>query len=225
MIVKAESGDTVNAANFVAVRSYILNAMEKGRIPVSGWPLENFHAIPEVPDAEERAVALLGAWLDRHVSPKLRAMMFGDLREVQFEAAKRSAEVVLSQETRNALKQYRDRVFGEGQGSMELAVKQLLEMAGRTLPRDAHQLLETYRQRKGLRSAADAVRALVDLAERPPVSAPVASVTPVTPVASVLIPVGKPRPTGERALHREVKALLEEWKHGQTVLNRSGGEA
>ncbi|MBF0212262.1 MAG: hypothetical protein HQM00_01720, partial [Magnetococcales bacterium] len=129
MIVKSEADDSVTAANYVAVREYILNAVEKGRMNFSGWPLENFHAIPELPDSEGKATALLGAWLDRHMVKKTRAMMFGDLREAQFEAAKRAAEVILSQETRNALKQYRDRAFGEGQGSMELAVKHLLELA------------------------------------------------------------------------------------------------
>ncbi|MBF0339790.1 MAG: hypothetical protein HQL95_02350 [Magnetococcales bacterium] len=218
MIVKAESDDAVTAANHVAVREYILNAIEKGRMSFSGWPLENFQAIPELPDPEGRATALLGAWLDRHMVKKTRAMMFGDLREAQFEAAKQAAEVILSQQTRNALKQYRDRVFGEGQGSMELVVKQLLELAGRSLSRDAHQLLEAYRVRKGLKSAGDAVRALLDLEERSHLP-PVAS-SPV-PVTMALV-CADPRPAPERGLRREVAALLQDLK-SQTVLTGSGG--
>lgn len=213
MIVKAEPDDTVTAANHVAVREYILQAIEKGRMNFSGWPLETFHAIPESPDPDGQATALLGAWLDRHMVKKTRAMMFGELREAQFEAAKKAAEVILSQETRNALKRYRDRAFGEGQGSMELAVKQLLEMAGRTLPREAHQLLETYRVRKGLKSLGEAVRSLVDLAERTSAGSPVSA-----PVVTA------PRHTGERVLHREVKALLQELKTPKAMTHSGGVE-
>lgn len=166
MIVKSEPDETVTNENFTSVREYLFNAIEKGRMHFSGWPLENLHAIPDTPDPEGVATALLGGWIERHLVKKTRLILFSDLREAQFEAAKRAAEVILSQETRNALKQYRDKEFGEKQGSMELAVKQLLKTAQQALPQDALQLLEAYRQRNGLKTPGDAIRALVDLAEK-----------------------------------------------------------
>ncbi|MBF0429221.1 MAG: hypothetical protein HQL94_09885 [Magnetococcales bacterium] len=193
MIVKGESDDTVTNINFAMVREYIFAAIEKGRMSFSGWPLENLQAIPDTPDEEGQAAILLGAWVERHMVKKTRAMMFADLREAQFEAAKQAAEVILSQETRNALKNFRDRVFGEGQGSMELAVKHLLELANRALPQDAMRLLDSYRQRKGLKSARDAIQTLVDQAERK------------TSVAELPSSAGS-------ALHQEMKALLKDLK-------------
>ncbi|MBF0127405.1 MAG: hypothetical protein HQM02_09365 [Magnetococcales bacterium] len=206
MIVKGEPDEAVTKENFTAVREYILNAIEKGRMNFSGWPLENFQAIAETPDPEGKATELLNVWVERHMLRKTRSMMFSDLREAQFEAAKRAAEVILSQETRNALREYRDRSFGEGQGSMELAVKQLLEQSRRALPQDAVQLLEAFRQRKGLKTLGDAIRALIDLAERHP------------PLVGEQPPARTEKPdTVERTLHQEVKKLLREMK-GQIVL-------
>ncbi|MEO5331751.1 MAG: hypothetical protein H7839_06975 [Magnetococcus sp. YQC-5] len=196
MIVKAEPDETVTEANFTFVREYILIAIDKGRMNFSGWPLETLQAIPDTPDPEGKAIAQLDSWVERHMLKKTRTMMFSDLREAQFEAAKRAAEVILSQETRNALRQYRDKAFGEGQGSMELAVKQLLELAKHALPQDAFQLLDAFRQRKGLKTSGDAIRALVDLAEKAQ-HAPAAPASPVHTTPS---------------LHREIKQLLIDLK-------------
>lgn len=204
MIVKGEPDENVTEENFTAVRAYILNAIEKGRMNFSGWPLENLRAIPDTHDPDEATVGLLNDWVERHLLKKTRSILFSDIREAQFEAAKRAAEVILSQETRNALKEYRDRVFGEGQGSMELAVKQLLDLSGRALPKDAFQLLEAFRHRKGLRTPGDAIRALIDLAER--------QHHPVMEKPERPLETDK-----ETSLHQEVTKLLQEMKQHRLV--------
>lgn len=198
MLVKCEPDDTVTNDNFMAVREYILNAIEKGRMHFSGWPLENLQAIPDAPDPEGVATGQLQAWVERHLLKKTRLMMFADLREAQFEAAKRAAEVILSRDTRDALKRYRDKAFGAGQGSMEVAVRHLLETAGRALPLDAFQLLEAYRQRKGLKTPGDAIRALVDLAEQRQ-------------------PILESRSDIARSLHSEVRRLLDDLKENRVA--------
>ncbi len=207
MNVKGEPDETVTDENFNEVRDYLFAAIDKGRMNFSGWPLENLRAIPESPDADGTATEQLRVWVERHMLRKTRATMFSDLREAQFEAAKRAAEVILSLETRNALKEYRDRLFGEGQGSMELAVKHLLDISGRALPRDAFQLLEAFRQRKGLKTPGDAIRALIDLEEqRPAPAAAPPSPTPSPP------PPRNDSPPDDAFLQREVKQLLRELK-------------
>ncbi len=193
MIIKHEPDETVTEENFTSVREYILTAINKGHMQFSGWPLENLLSIPTPPTPENSATTQLANWVERHMLKKTRAIMFSELREVQFEAAKRAAEVILSQETRNSLKNYRDKMFGEGQGSMELAVKHLLDTNQRALPLDAFQLLEAYRQRNGLKSPGDAIRALVDLDEK----------HHLTPEKEN--PIGK-------ILHNEIKQLLQNLK-------------
>ncbi|MBF0212261.1 MAG: hypothetical protein HQM00_01715, partial [Magnetococcales bacterium] len=77
--------------------------------------------------------------------------------------------------------------------------------------------------RKGLKSVGEAVRALVDLAERGTAAPAAPAVTPASPQPSPPHASCEPRAVaGDHALRREVKALLQDLK-SRSLPTRSGG--
>ena len=161
-----EFQETITEDNFSVVRAYIDWSLKSGKMRFSQWPTENFEKIPEKLDVEGRAVAALTTWIERHLLLKTRRKMYTNIREAQFEAAKGSVQINVSEETRNLLKEYRNRLYGNGKGSMEVTIRGLLEGVERHVPEDAFRLLAAYQKRNKLPTLGHAVQCLIDQVEK-----------------------------------------------------------
>ncbi|MBF0357670.1 MAG: hypothetical protein HQL70_03615 [Magnetococcales bacterium] len=85
------------------------------------------------------------------------------VRKKEFEAKKSATEIFLSEKTRDELLKYRDQMFGEGQGSMELTVRKLLDGVERTMPLDLFQKLSAFQRQNSLASPEEALGKLLEL--------------------------------------------------------------
>jgi hypothetical protein len=95
----------------------------------------------------------------------------------EFEAKKAASEIILSEKTRNRLLEYRGQMFGEGKGSMELAIRQLLDGVERTLPLDTFQKLTAFQRQNDLSNLDNALSKLFELTEKSD-EAPIDSISP-----------------------------------------------
>ncbi|MBF0382198.1 MAG: hypothetical protein HQL69_14335 [Magnetococcales bacterium] len=88
-----------------------------------------------------------------------------EAKKAEFEAKKAASEIILSEKTRNRLLQYREGMFGAGQGSMELAIRQLLDGVERTLPIETFQKLSNFQNQNSLATPDEALNKLLELTQ------------------------------------------------------------
>jgi hypothetical protein len=84
----------------------------------------------------------------------------------EFESKKAASEIILSEKTRDRLLQYREQTFGVGKGSMEVAIRQLLDGVERTMPLQAFQKLTAMQRRNNLPSLEATLNKLIELAKK-----------------------------------------------------------
>ena len=152
--------------NFHLVWTYIAWALKVGRFSLSPEATQAFHTIPREGTEATPSLACLNRWLNLYLASSPRRRIFSDIRQAQFEAAKRAVQITISEETLDVLLSRKAALFGEGRGSKEVTIRHLLEAETRSLPLDAFQKLERFRKRHGLASAGEAVQALVQHAEQ-----------------------------------------------------------
>jgi hypothetical protein len=104
-----------------------------------------------------------------------------EAKQAEFEANKAASEIILSEKTRNRLLQYRDQMFGEGSGSMELAIRQLLDGVERTLSLEIFQRLIAFQSQNSLTSTDKALNKLLEITN------PTSTKGTLSPADSVLL--------------------------------------
>ncbi|MBF0456157.1 MAG: hypothetical protein HQL72_15235 [Magnetococcales bacterium] len=158
----------VTPENYERVWTYILGEIESERWTFADWPLESLQEIPLTPDPEGRAFNDLNEWIDRHLKQDTQNTMYEDIdRQSVFESKKGATEIFLSEKTRDKLLHYRSQVFGEGKGSMEMAIRQLLIGAERALPLESFQRLTVFQKRNAFSTPEEALNQLIEQAEQP----------------------------------------------------------
>ncbi|MBF0448160.1 MAG: hypothetical protein HQL67_08180 [Magnetococcales bacterium] len=181
--------ETVTLENFDQIWTYILIEVESGRWQFADWPLETLQEIPLKPDPQGQAIQDLTHWINRHLKPETRQKMFDTVnRKEAFESKKAATEILLSEKSRDRLLHYRETQFGEGKGSMELAIRQLLDGVERTLSQETFQKLVAFQREQKLASPQAAMEKLFERARQPQLEP------------------GKPDETGN--LKQEINALL-----------------
>ena len=154
----------VTLDNFSQIWSYILAEIESGRWNFADWPLENLQEIPLDPDPEGKAVADLHGWVNRHLKESTQQKMYEAIaRKSSFESKKSATDITLSEKTRDRLLDYRQQMFGDGKGSMEVAVRKLLDGVERTLPLGVFQKLTAFQRQNSLANKEEAINKLFEL--------------------------------------------------------------
>ncbi|MBF0445687.1 MAG: hypothetical protein HQL68_08855, partial [Magnetococcales bacterium] len=83
--------------------------------------------------------------------------------------------------TRNRLLNYRHQIFGEGHGSMELAIRKLLDGVERTISLETFQKLIAFQNKNSLASLDEALNKLLELTN------PTSTKSTLSPADSMLL--------------------------------------
>ncbi|MBF0193106.1 MAG: hypothetical protein HQL71_01060 [Magnetococcales bacterium] len=126
---------------------------------------EEVKAKPDNPSTYKEFVASKPKQKMAYEHKKAKTILKDDFeaKKAEFEAKKAATEIILSEKTRNRLLQYRDNMFGVGNGSMELAIRKLLDGVERTLSLETFQKLTVFQSKNSLSNSDEALNKLLEL--------------------------------------------------------------
>ncbi|MEO5379015.1 MAG: hypothetical protein H7832_14735 [Magnetococcus sp. DMHC-6] len=158
------SKSQVTEENYELVYRYVEEHIGR-QWKLSPSTIDKFQRLPIKCDPEGTAIQTLEMWIQRHLLLQTRLVMFDVIREIQFEKAKGGVQILLSSETHRSLREFRIATFGEGKGSMELAVRALLDGVSRQLKPETKQQLEQYATAAQLKNIDQAVVHMLSLVD------------------------------------------------------------